>query len=110
MTYSQVDEIGQGRVWTGENALKLGLVDVLGDLDTAVEIAKKMAGLDHCRIVKLPEQKDPFEEMMSGLSTKIKTNALESELGEAAKYYKSLHGIVNSKGIMARMPYSLEIQ
>jgi len=109
MTFQQVDEIGQGRVWTGENAQKLGLVDVLGDLDKAVEIAEEMAGLDHYRIVKLPKQKDPIEELLGGFSAKIRYNAIESEMGEAAKYYMSLHKIVNSKGVMARIPYSFDL-
>ena len=64
MTYEQVDEIGQGRVWTGENALELGLVDVLGDLDDAVNIAVEMAGLENYRITKLPKQKDPLENLL----------------------------------------------
>jgi protease-4 len=110
MTFEQVDAIGQGRVWTGENALKLGLVDVLGDINDAVRIAKEMAGLDNYRIVQLPKMKDPIEELLSGFTTSVKYNILESQLGESAKYYKILENIKSSKGIMARVPYNLTIE
>ncbi len=109
MTFEQVDEIGQGRVWTGENALKLGLVDMLGNLNDAIEIAKEMGGLDHYRVIKLPVKKDPFEEIIKGFSTKMKFNILENELGEGAKYYKALETIKNMKGVQARIPYEFEI-
>jgi protease-4 len=110
MTYEQVDAIGQGRVWTGENALKLGLVDKLGDLDDAVAIAKNMAKLDTYRVVKLPKETDPIEELMKGFSTKMKMSILEKELGSAVKYYKSLESIKNSSGILARIPHGLELE
>ncbi|HPR30777.1 MAG TPA: signal peptide peptidase SppA [Prolixibacteraceae bacterium] len=110
MTYEQVDAIGEGRVWTGENALDLGLVDVLGNLDDAVELAKKMAGLDHCRIVKLPKQKDPIEELLKGFSTRMKMNILEKELGTDAKYYHMLQQMKDTRGIMARIPYGLAVE
>jgi protease-4 len=110
LTYEQVDAIGQGRVWTGENALKLGLVDKLGDLKDAVEIAKNMAHLGNYRVVNLPKQKDPFEEFMKGFSSKVKFSIIENELGEAAKYYKTLHTIKGQSGVMARLPYELEIE
>jgi protease-4 len=110
MTFDQVDAIGQGRVWTGENAVKLGLVDKLGDLDDAIIIAKEMAKLDHYRIVRLPKEKDPFEELMKGFSTKIKTSVIEKELGSAARFYKTIESIRNSSGIMARIPYELEME
>lgn len=110
LTYEQVDEIGQGRVWTGENAKELGLVDVLGDLNDAVKIAEELAGLEHYRIVKLPKLKDPFEELMSGFSTKMKMRVIESEMGMAAKYYYVLENIKNSNGIMARVPYNVTIE
>jgi protease-4 len=110
MTYDQVDAIGQGRVWTGEAALKLGLVDKLGDLDDAILVAKEMAKLDHYRIVRLPKEKDPIEELMKGFSTKMKASVIEKELGSAAKYYYTIESIKNSSGIMARVPFELEVE
>jgi protease-4 len=110
MTTDAVDAIGQGRVWTGENALELGLVDVLGNLDDAIAIAEEMAGLDHYRTVKLPEQKDPIQELIKGLSATVKMNVIEKELGSNAKYYKLVEELKGKKGIMARMPYGMAVE
>ncbi|MBA3285149.1 MAG: signal peptide peptidase SppA, partial [Nitrosopumilus sp.] len=56
-----VDSIAQGRVWSGIDAMQLGLVDTLGGVDVAINIAAQKAGLEKYRIKELPEQKDPFE-------------------------------------------------
>ncbi|MBN1924934.1 MAG: signal peptide peptidase SppA [Prolixibacteraceae bacterium] len=110
MTFEEVDAIGQGRVWTGENALELGLVDALGDLDYAINLAVEMAGLDHYRTVKLPKQKDPIQELLEGFSTSIRINIIEKELGSNVKYYQLLEEIKGKSGIMARMPYGLTFE
>ncbi|MFA9391641.1 MAG: signal peptide peptidase SppA [Prolixibacteraceae bacterium] len=110
LSFEQVDAIGQGRVWTGENALKLGLVDVLGDLDDALAIAAKMANLDDYRITKLPKQTDPIESLLKDFSTKMKERAIINELGSAAKYYTTLQQLKDKKEIMARMPYGLDLE
>lgn len=110
MTFDEVDAIGQGRVWTGENALELGLVDKLGNLDDAIDIAANMAGIDHYRIKKLPKQTDPIESLLKDFSTKMKTRVLHNELGEAAKYYTTLQSLKDKKEVMARLPYGLDIE
>ncbi len=69
-TFEEIDEIAQGRIWTGKQAKELGLVDELGGLDTALSIAKKQAGLvedDKYSIIVLPEQKNFFEQMMESV-------------------------------------------
>ena len=109
LPYQQVDEIGQGRVWTGENALKLGLVDMLGNLNDAIEIAKEMGGLDHYRVIKLPVKKDPFEEIIKSFSTQMEYKILEKNLGEGMKYYRTLETLKNVNGIQARLPYEFEV-
>jgi protease IV len=109
MTYEQVDAIGQGRVWAGANALELGLVDVMGDLDDAIEIAKKKAGLDYFRIVRLPEQKDPIQELLQSFTASAKARVIENELGSAVKYYKLLETVKRSEGVMARVPFGYPV-
>ena len=69
-----------------------------------------MAKLDEYRIVKLPKQKDPIEELMKGFSTRIKTTVIEDELGDAAKYYKTIKVLKNSTGVLARLPFELETE
>jgi protease-4 len=110
MTFAQIDAIGQGRVWTGEDALKIGLVDVLGGLEKAIEIAKEKANLTKCSIVNYPKEKDPFTEFMSEFTAQAKTRAMASELGTSYIYFKQVKDILDNEGIQARIPYDLEIK
>lgn len=109
MTFAGVDSIGQGRVWTGENALKIGLVDQLGSLDDAVKLAAKTAGIENYRIVKLPELADPLTELLKGGTGNVRTWWLKKELGENLKYYQQLKKLTQMKGIYARLPFDPEI-
>ncbi len=107
MTYEQVDEIGQGRVWSGIDALNLGLVDELGGLDDAIETAVELAELDDFRIVELPEQKDPFEKIITDLLNESKYNFVEKELGTNYQYLKYLKEVSEFNGIQARLPFEI---
>ena len=109
MNVSAVDSIGQGRVWAATNAKEIKLIDSYGGLTEAIALAKKMAKLDNYRIVNLPKQKDTFEELMKGFSGSAKASFMKEELGESYKYYQQLHNIISQKGIMARMPYDIDI-
>ena len=109
MNVSAVDSIGQGRVWAATNAKGIKLIDSYGGLTEAIALAKKMAKLDNYRIVNLPKQKDTFEELMKGFSGSAKASFIKEELGENYKYYQQLHNIISQKGIMARMPYDIDI-
>jgi protease-4 len=110
MELSAVDAIGQGRVWSGENALKIGLVDTLGGLDVAVSEAARMAGIDHYRIVSLPEMVDPFTMLMKGGSRNVRTWFLRNELGEAWPLYEQVKKVSGMKGLYTRMPYDIQIK
>lgn len=109
MDKAQVDSIGQGRIWTGTDAKSIGLVDVIGGIDDAVNIAAKMAKLDNYRIVELPRQKEFFEVLMEDLSTEAKTWLIGEELGDSYKYYREIQNMVRQQGILMRMPYSLMV-
>jgi protease-4 len=105
-----VDSIGQGRVWTGTDAKRLGLVDVLGGLNDAIEIAAKKANLTTYRTIALPEQKEFFEQIMEDLNTEVSTSFTKQQLGESYIYYQKLNELVNEKGILAKLPISIEIK
>lgn len=109
MEISAVDAIGEGRVWAATNAKEIKLIDAYGGLTEAIALAKKMANLDNYRIINLPKQKGPFEEFLKDFSASTKASLMKDELGENYKYYQQLHSIVSQKGIMARMPYDIEI-
>ncbi|WP_099371742.1 signal peptide peptidase SppA [Sphingobacterium sp. 1.A.5] len=106
---AQVDSIGQGRVWTGEQAVKLKLVDRIGTLDQAIAAAAKKANLENYRISEYPRAKDPFESIWSTSKDKIKLWLLEDELGDYAKYLSEMKRISQQSGIQARIPYLVEI-
>jgi protease-4 len=110
MEKTAVDEIGQGRVWAAPNAKEIKLIDAYGGLTDAIELARKMANLDNFRIVNLPKLKDPFEELMKEISGSAKAMFMKDELGEGYKYYEELRGLISQRGILARMPYDIDIR
>jgi len=71
MTRDEVHEVAQGRVWTGEAALEAGLVDLIGDLDYAIEIAAEMAEIDEYKLDIFPKRKDLFETLFSSANAHI---------------------------------------
>ena len=109
MTSNQVDSIGQGRVWSGINAMDNGLIDIFGGLHTAIDIAAEMAGLEKYRIVELPKLENPLEQILRELSENARMRILKKELGEHFKYLKQLEELENLSGIQARLPYEVEL-
>lgn len=73
MEIAEVDSLGQGRVWTGAQAVELNLVDRVASLDEAVGAAAQMANLENYRISEYPRQKDPFASLLSNSEDKLKT-------------------------------------
>jgi len=110
MTTAEVDSIGQGRVWSGKDALRIGLVDVLGGIDDAVKIAANMAGLEDYRVTELPEAKDPMEQMMKQLSGGGEEALLQARLGNYYTYMKEIETMMNMKGVQARLPFMIHIE
>jgi len=92
MSYDEVDNIAQGRVWTGKQALENGLIDKLGDYYTAISMAKKMAGIPADEYVKLaiyPKQKTLLERIFSGAIMARVTNPIE-QFKDIPPIFKSL--------------------
>lgn len=110
-TQAYINSIGQGRVWTGEQALKIGLVDRLGNINDAVKSAAKKANLKNYRLESYPEQKSIFNKFgLGSVSASIKSRVLQSELGENFKYYEQVKGVTQMmRTPQARMPYDVEI-
>jgi len=110
MTDESVDSIGQGRVWSGSSAQKIGLVDELGGLQAAIKGAADLAGIDVYSIRELPVMEDPYLKLLTQLSGDIRMNILKRELGESIKYYNIVQEIRDLSGIQARLPYFIEIR
>ena len=112
LTQTYVDSIGQGRVWAGADALQLGLVDELGDMEDAVAYAVKKAHLDSDYIImELPEQKDFLSRLMESVNEEEKFEiALKQRLGVYYDYLKGLEYLQSNTGIQARMPFDMIIE
>lgn len=110
MEVSAVDSIGQGRVWTGSQALDRGLVDGIGNLDRAIQAAATKAKLKDYRIMYYPTLKDPFASLLGTSKERIRMWMLGDELGEYRQHIEQLRTVLKSSGIQARIPYKIEIR
>jgi len=110
MRQTAVDSIGQGRVWSGSDAALLGLVDTFGGLNDAIKEAASLAGLEEYRIIEKPEAADFYTKLLKQMTEEMRAKAIRNELGEISRYYFDLKEIISSGGILAAMPYYLEIR
>lgn len=112
MTTAQVDTIGQGRVWTGAQALKIGLVDKIGGLREALAEAAKLAKIKSYSTVNYPEYKKNFEDIFANFPfAKSKTAFIIEEIGEENyQLLQEIKRIKQRKGIQALMPFEISIQ
>jgi protease-4 len=111
-TKEAIDEVGQGRVWSGENALNINLVDVLGGIDMAVDMAAEKAGVkEDYRVVELPEVLPPFEQLMKDLTGNASAYIQSLFLGnsEYMQYLKTIEELKASYPIQARVPYNISV-
>lgn len=114
MTTTQVDSIAQGRVWTGNDALKLGLVDKIGGLEDAIKHAATLGKTKSYQIENYPEYEQSFEDLLNNLTGisifQSKEALLREHLGEES--YLLIQQIKKAnqlKGIQALMPFELRI-
>jgi protease-4 len=110
LTVAQVDSIGQGRVWSGVDAKRLGLVDEFGGLNDAIKEAASLAKLKEYSTMELPEQKDTFEQLMETFSGDNASVLLKKEMGAAYPYFQYLSNMSRMQGVQALMPYQFDIK
>lgn len=114
MTREQVEEVARGRVWSGVDALEIGLVDELGNLSDAVEYATSLVSTNDPEIVYLPEQLDPFEQLIqdfTGVEASLGALDIIGADSKTLREIASVHNMLESGEIyQARMPYSLIIE
>ena len=114
MTVPMVDSIGQGRVWMGERALGLGLVDKMGNLQDAVDCAARMAKLKDYRLKEYPEPQNLLEMLLGNYqkTEETKLKVIREEVGEEGyNLYLSLRKIKRSAGkAQASMPFDLQVR
>ncbi|MCC5920655.1 MAG: signal peptide peptidase SppA [Cyclobacteriaceae bacterium] len=112
MSHEDLLKVASGRVWSGTEAKERGLVDILGGLDTAIEIAAQKAGLeeDDYKMVYYPKTKTFFEQLLEDLGSNASIQMAKLKYGDLYPYVKQMEHIKRYEGIQARMPYDLEVR
>ena len=111
MTKEAIGKIAEGRVWTGETAKKLGLVDELGGIDKALDIAVKKANLNGYTVVSYPEKKDFLSTLLDTKPTNyVESQLMKSKLGDYYKDFSLLKNLSERSMIQARVPFELNIK
>jgi len=106
-----VDEIGQGRVWTGYDAKEIGLIDTYGGLEKAIEIAAFLAKVEDFRIISLPKKKNPFEELSLKLGGEASiSDLILSKFGFTTQMTKPIEELLKGDRIQARVPFIMELK
>jgi protease-4 len=111
MTFAQVDSIAQGRVWSGSEALKIGLVDKIGGMDEALAEAAKLAKIKKYKTQDFPEYEKSFEDILQkfGLA-QSKQEMIKEEIGaENYLILQKIKRMTQQKGIQAMMPFEIKI-
>jgi protease IV len=107
--FNTVDQMAEGRVWSGSNAHERKLVDAMGGLTDAVELAARMAKLDNYRVVELPRQEDPLSQLMKELSEDISARVLRRELGQTYPAFQHLEHLMGGDRIQTRIPFDISV-
>ena len=110
MKTEQIKAIAEGRVWTGEDAIKNGLVDKIGGLNDAIALAVTKAKLKTYNVSEYPEKETFESKFMKSFGDDVETRFLKAQLGEQYKLFKQVRNLDKINGIQARLPYDLNIQ
>jgi protease-4 len=115
LSMSKVDEIAQGRVWTGTDALKIGLIDGLGGMGRALKSAASLAKLKDYKVVTYPEPADKFSIMLhkiksNSASAEIMKSAIKEETGEEFEWLEKIKSLKNKNNkAMMEMPFVMNV-
>ena len=108
-TPAQIKAIAEGRVWTGEDAKKIGLVDKIGGLNDAIAMAAKKAKLSAYQVKTYPEKENFMTRLMKDFNSTIETRIMKGQLGEKYEVLKQIKQIENYNGIQAVMPFNVSM-
>ena len=110
ISQNYVDSIGQGRVWSGEDAMAIGLVDEMGGLREAVAYAAAKAGVSSNSVLELPEMLDPLEEFFNNISGKSEDAIVSRLLGSRFKNYQDIRQLSSGGKIQTRLPFYITVE
>jgi protease-4 len=112
MSTAEVNEIGQGRVWTGYDAKEIGLIDTYGGLEKAIDIAAYLAKVEDYRIISLPKKKNPLEDFslkLSGGEASI-SDLILSKFNFTTQITQPIEELIKGDRIQARVPFIMELK
>ncbi len=112
LSLAVVDSIAQGRVWTGQRALQIRLVDRIGNINDAINCASRMAKLKDYTLKEYPEKKNFFQKILNDYKNDVKVKTIKEEIGEEQyAIFKQLKNIRKMIAIpQARLPFEVNIQ
>lgn len=105
MSFKEIDEIAQGRIYNGIQAKEIGLVDALGGLEDAIGIAAQMADISEYKLYEYPRLKNPIEKIFEVFTTEVKFTLMKNFADDEYKLYKNLEKIKNLQGTQMRIPF-----
>jgi len=108
MSKEAVNEIAQGRVWTGNKAIQIGLADRLGGLDEALQAAATLADVKEYRLTEYPRIKEPVEQLLDELMNMGDAQlqrTMRQQLGDMYPYFKFMRELQTGNGVQARLPF-----
>lgn len=109
-TPALIDSVGQGRVWSGRDAIEIGLVDELGGLQEAIAAAAKTAKLKEFELLELPRMRDAISKLLGKKDRDSEEAFVKKQLGGFYEYYKQLQGMVSTKEVQAKLPFQIIIR
>lgn len=109
LSLKQTAQLAEGRVWTGAQALKNGLADRTGSLQTAVERAAQKAGIGEYSVVSYPKPQKWYETLLQDQQTDYLQSSLKSALGDYYQHIQFINKVNAMDPIQARMPYEPNI-
>ena len=111
MTVEDLKKIASGRVWSGQQALENGLVDKLGGLNDAIDLAVNAAGIaDDYKVRYYPRQKSFLEQVKEEFSGDLESRLLKTKTGDLYPLIKQIKSLENLKGVQARMLYEITLE
>ena len=110
MSVEAIDAIGQGRVWTGEQALANGLVDRLGDLDAAIQVAADLADLSEYSVQPVSSSKNWWDKLLEEPLSGMRISLMQWLLGDDYAQIQLLRQVRDAQGIWARLPFDWNLQ
>lgn len=111
LTKEEVGKVAEGRVWTGETAKELGLVDELGGLDRAIELTKELAEIEEYSLISYPKKKDFLVKLLeTDIEDYLSEKIFARKIGSFYNEYKLLNDLLDSDVLQMRMPYYLDFK